>query len=79
MSTTIITDNNFYTLSADCWGIDYSETRENPPIIIVEYRTGNTVATNNILVLSDSIDELKQYITDNGLVLQEEDYIEYYD
>ena len=79
MSNTIITDNNFYTLSADKWGIDYSETRENPPIIIVEYRTGNTVATNNILVLSDSIDELKQYITDNGLVLQEEDYIEYYD
>ena len=79
MSTTIITDTNFYTLSADCWGINYSETKETPPIIIVEYRIGNIIATDNIKVFSNSIDELKQHITDNGLVLQEEDYIEYYD
>jgi hypothetical protein len=79
MSTTIITDTNFYTLSADCWGINYNETKKTTPITIREYRTGNIIATNNVKVFSDSIDGLKQYITDNGLVLQEEDYIEYYD
>lgn len=79
MSTTIITDNNFYTLSADCWGIDYSETRTNPPLIIVEYRIGNVIATDNTIVLSDSIDDLKEYIIKNDLTLQEYDYIEYYE
>ena len=53
MSTTIITDTNCYTLSADCWGINYSETKETPPIIIVEYRIGNIIATDNIKVFSN--------------------------
>ena len=79
MSTTIITDNNFYTLSADCWGINYNETTTNTPLIITEYRIGNVIATNDTIVLSDSIDELKEYIIDNSLTLQENDYIEYYE